>query len=182
MGRSVFSRNKSTQVNWPLSSSPSLPQNLAQYFTKKQTRQKLIGMRGTGSFWTGDNTKLDVLVRSKSTSLLVEKGTKRITHILDANLPLEKTNNQYSTEKHVCSTCKEEINSEISRVLIMRDKDGGPRLLLFHFFFPCWDMNLLCQKYPNLIIDKLGFSFPENITMTESSMKDMQKNPEFWTC
>jgi hypothetical protein len=62
----------------------------------------------------------------------------------------------------------------------MQDKDGGPSLLCFHFFFPCWDLNLLCQKYPYLIINKLGFSFPENITMEEKSIKDMQENLEFW--
>ncbi len=62
----------------------------------------------------------------------------------------------------------------------MRDRDGGPRLLCFHFFFPCWDMELLCQQYPNLIIDKTGFSIPENIEMKKSSLNDMEKNIEFW--
>jgi hypothetical protein len=41
-------------------------------------------------------------------------------------------------------------------------------------------MGNLCQKYPHLIIEKLGFSFPENISMNENSIKDMQKNPNFW--
>ncbi len=62
----------------------------------------------------------------------------------------------------------------------MRDKDGGPRLLCFHFFFPCWDFDLLIQKYPNLVIDHAGFSIPENIRMKESSIRDLQKNLEFW--
>jgi hypothetical protein len=94
-------------------------------------------------------------------------------------LPGEITNIHHSSEKHVCSTCKEEI-IDISRVLIMRDRDGGPRLLCFHFFYPCWDMELLCQKYPNLIIDRTGLSFPENLVMSKSSIKKIQKNQEFW--
>ena len=94
-------------------------------------------------------------------------------------LPGETTGIHHSSEKHVCSTCKEEI-VDISRVLIMRDRDGGPRLLCFHFFYPCWDMELLCQKYPNLIIDRTGLSFPENLVMSKSSIKKIQKNQEFW--
>ena len=93
--------------------------------------------------------------------------------------PVEKNLKLYSSEKHVCSTCKEEI-TDISRVLVMSDKDGGPRLLCYHFFFPCWDFEHLCQQYPNLIIDKAGFSIPENILMSDSSIKNMQKNLEFW--
>jgi len=62
----------------------------------------------------------------------------------------------------------------------MRDLDGGPRLLCFHFFFPCWSFELLCQKYPDLIIDKAGFSIPENILIKKNSIKNMQKNLELW--
>ena len=85
-----------------------------------------------------------------------------------------------SVSRHVCSTCKEEIDSEISRILIMRDIDGGPRLLCFHFFFPCWSFELLCKKYPDLIIDKAGFSIPVNILIKKNSIKNMQKNLELW--
>jgi len=62
----------------------------------------------------------------------------------------------------------------------MRDRDGGPHLLCFHFFYPCWDMNLLSQQYPNLKIDRIGFSFPENMVMNESSIKKIQTNCELW--
>ena len=86
---------------------------------------------------------------------------------------------QYDSEKHVCSTCKEKI-VDISRDLIMNDIDGGARLLCFHFFYPCWDMDLLRQQYPNLRIHRVGFSFPENIIISESFIKKMQKNQEFW--
>jgi len=91
----------------------------------------------------------------------------------------ETTTIHHSSEKHVCSTCKEEI-ADISRVLIMRDRDGGPRLLCFHFFNPCWDMEFLCQQYPNLIIDTIGFSIPENLVMSKNSIKKIQKNQELW--
>lgn len=88
------------------------------------------------------------------------------------------TVHRYS-EKHVCCTCKKEI-TDISRVLIMRDRDRGPHLLCFHFFYPCWDTKLLFQQYSNLEIDRVAFSFPENFTMSESSIKEIQTNYELW--
>ena len=164
MEKSTLSNNRSKlrPSDWPLGSEKNWHQGLEQYFTKKSHDQKH-----------------DILAHSKQITLIVEKGTKRITHVLNTHLPVEKTTKHYSEQKHVCSTCKEEI-TDISRVLIMRDRDGGPRLLCFHFFFPCWDMELLCQQYPNLIIDKTGFSIPENIEMKKSSLNDMEKNIEFW--
>ena len=115
-----------------------------------------------------------------NTNSLYSNSTKQIFSEDKQQLPLGKNPKHYSQEKHVCATCNEEIDYEISRVMLMRDKDGGPRLLCFHFFFPCWDFDLLIQKYPNLVIDHAGFSIPENIRMKESSIRDLQKNLEFW--
>ena len=115
-----------------------------------------------------------------NTNSLYSNSTKQIFSEDKQQLPLGKNTKHYSQEKHVCATCNEEIDYEISRVMLMRDKDGGPRLLCFHFFFPCWDFDLLIQKYPNLVIDHAGFSIPENIRMKESSIRDLQKNLEFW--
>ena len=80
---------------------------------------------------------------------------------------------------HVCSTCKKEI-PDISRVLLMRDKDLGPHLLFFHFFYPCWDMELLCQQHPNLTIDQIGFSFPEGMKISEDSIHKIKSCPDLW--
>ena len=77
--------------------------------------------------------KLDILIYSKKITLVVEKGTRQMTYFLNPQLQLKKSTH-YSSEKHVCSTCKEEI-IDISRVLIMCDKDGGPRLLFFPLLF-----------------------------------------------
>ena len=154
-------RPKLQQADWPLGSKKNCYLELAQYFTKKS-----------------HNQKHDILAHGKQITLTVEKGTNRISYFSNSKTQLEETRH-YSTQKHVCDTCKEEI-PDISRILIMHDKDAGPRLLCYHFFFPCWDMELLCQKYPNLIIDRTGLSFPENLVMSKSSIKKIQKNQEFW--
>jgi hypothetical protein len=124
--------------------------------------------------------KHDMLAHSKEITLIVEKGTKRSSCVRNLRSLVEKNTEFYSSEKHVCDTCKEEI-LDISRILIMRDKDSGPRLLFYHFFFPCWDMNLLCQQYPNLVIDRIGFSFNEDVQIKQSSIEHMQKNFELWS-
>jgi len=112
---------------------------------------------------------------------VVYRNTERGIFLEDKlQFPVGKNTKHYSSEKHVCSTCKEEIDFEISRILTMRNIDGGPRLFCFHFFPPCWNFELLCQKFPDLIIDNMGFSIPENMLITESSIKDMQENLEFW--
>ena len=96
-------------------------------------------------------------------------------------IPTEKIFFKLSLEKQVCETCKKEIGCEISRIVIMRNIDRGPRLFYFHFFFPCWDFKTLCQKYPRLIIDKAGFSIPQELMINDASMEDLEKKIELWT-
>lgn len=81
--------------------------------------------------------------------------------------------------KYVCNTCKTEIEG-IARLLILRDKDEGPHVIFSHYFFPCWDLGLLCQQYPNLCIDKLGFCIPDDSTISPETRKTMQKEIKFW--
>jgi hypothetical protein len=82
--------------------------------------------------------------------------------------------------KQITLTVEKGTKRISSRVLIMRDKDGGPRLLCFHFFYPCWDMELLCQQYPNLVIEKTSFSIPENMSLKPSSIESLQTNQDLW--
>lgn len=95
--------------------------------------------------------------------------------------PVEKIVNHHPIEKQTCSSCDNEIGSEISRIILMRNIDRGPRLFCFHFFYPCWDFKSLCRKFPNLTIETVGFSIPENVMMEKRSIKEMKKNIELWT-
>ena len=82
-------------------------------------------------------------------------------------------------EHHKCETCNEEIGLNISKILILKDKDGGRKFLSFHFFFPCWDIDLLCQKYPNMTIDRTGFSFPQGMSISEDAISKIKKSLEY---
>ena len=164
-----------SEADWPLAS---------KIFPNKNNKSKnpqvqKFDISDVNSFWNHKTPKLDIIANKKIT-LTVEKGTKRITHFLNEIISEEKIISQYSSENHICDTCHQEIGSNISRTLIMHDEDGGPRLLCFHFFFPCWDFRLLVQKYPNFTIDKTGFSVPETIVLKDRTIKEMQNNLDFW--
>lgn len=163
------------EADWPLASK-DIPKKMQE--SSEISNLPKFDIANTDSFWNHKTPKLDVVANKKIT-IVVEKGTKRITQFLN-QISEENSIRQYSSEKHICDTCSQEIGSNISRTLVMCDKDGGPRFLCFHFFFPCWDFQLLVQKYPNLIIDKTGFSIPETIPLKIKSIKDMQNNLDFW--
>ena len=88
-----------------------------------------------------------------------------------------------STEKNekkfICDTCKTQIEG-IARMLILRDNDYGPYVIFSHYFFPCWDLGQLCQQYPNLCIDKLGFCIPDDVSITKKTKIEMKKDIKFW--
>lgn len=111
-------------------------------------------------------------------TIIIEKGTKRIR--VRVHPVIKKDTQTNRVQKIVCNTCNEEIGSNICKVLVMRNKDDSPHVFHYHFFFPCWNFELLCKRYPNLAIDRVGVSLPENIFMTESAISNLQNNLDFW--
>ncbi len=170
-----LSRDKSKQMTWPLSSNDS-KLGLEQY-SKDRVPRKIVGNRGTGTFYPKESEVSSSLFSGKTVEVTIQRGTKRIKRQLNSIAPFPVSN---KAGKHVCDTCQREIGEEISRLIIMRDTDGGPHVLCFHFFFPCWDFTLLCQKYPHLIIDKLRYSLPDKMQMKKKSVEDLQNNLNFW--
>jgi len=85
-----------------------------------------------------------------------------------------------SAEKLVCDTCKKELDLEICRIVITCNVDGGPQFFSFHFFPPCWNFEDFCQKNSDLALDRMLFNIPENISLSENSIKDLQTNLSFW--
>ncbi len=94
--------------------------------------------------------------------------------------PVVKHAKLQSTAKLVCNTCKKETGSEICRIIITSDIDKNPQFFSYHFFPPCWSFEDFCQKHPNLTLDRIAFSIPENNSMSENSIKDLQNNLTFW--
>ncbi len=85
-----------------------------------------------------------------------------------------------SEVKLVCNNCKNEIDYELCRILIMRNIDNCPQFFSFHYFAPCWNFEDFCQEHPNLTLDKTGVSIPEDMKISENGVKNLQSNPSLW--
>ncbi|CAD6521956.1 conserved hypothetical protein [metagenome] len=111
-------------------------------------------------------------------TIIVEKGTKRIRV---RRHPTQKESVRTDKiQKIVCDSCNSEIGSNICKVVLMHNKDGGPQVLHYHFFFPCWDFELLVKKFKNFTLDRVGVSVPEDIIITKTAMIDLKNNFEYW--
>ena len=84
------------------------------------------------------------------------------------------------TEKLVCDTCKCDLDSEMSRILITRNVDNCPQFFAQHFFAPCWNFDDFCKNHPHLTLDRMGFSIPENTLISDTGLKYLQTESHFW--
>jgi hypothetical protein len=82
-------------------------------------------------------------------------------------------------EKLICDTCRMRIDFLPSRVLILRNKDGYRLLLNFHYFFPCWDFELFCQKYKDCEIIHAGFIYDSD-EFNVQTLKNITQNEYLW--
>ena len=80
----------------------------------------------------------------------------------------------------VCNVCLREINESIHRIVIFQDKDKNPSVKRFHYFFPCWDMDYICQKYLDHKIVKVGFSCEKTILNNHKQVRNLQRNLSLW--
>ena len=82
--------------------------------------------------------------------------------------------------KPLCNVCLREMNDPIYRMVIFQDKENNPILKNFHFFFPCWDLEFICQKYSDYKITKLGFSCEKSILKNYNKVRNLQRNLSMW--
>lgn len=84
-----------------------------------------------------------------------------------------------SHEELVCDTCLKGIEFLPVRAVIMRNQEGKTLNLHFHYFFPCWDFEYLCQKYPEYDLVKMGFIYDSDY-LTASIIRNIRKNEDLW--
>ncbi len=80
----------------------------------------------------------------------------------------------------VCSICKREIDDSIYRIVIFQDKEKSPIVKKFHFFFPCWDMEHVCQEYKDYKMINLAFSCEKTILNNPQKVRNLQRNFSLW--
>ena len=83
-------------------------------------------------------------------------------------------------DKPVCNTCQHEIKEYPSRIISLADKSGYPIVLHYHYFFPCWDISLLCQEYPYHKIISAGYTCESTILQNAKQLRNMKQNLDLW--
>ena len=80
----------------------------------------------------------------------------------------------------VCSICNHEMDDSIHRIIYFGDPKKTLFSRRFHFFFPCWDVELISQRYVHHKIISAGFSCEENILYDSNIVKSLQRNSSLW--
>jgi hypothetical protein len=83
-------------------------------------------------------------------------------------------------EEHLlCDTCLKVIEFLPARMVTMKSMMGKTMNLHFHYFFPCWDFEYLCQKYPEYDLVNMGFIYDSDF-LTARVIKNLRKNEDLW--
>ena len=83
--------------------------------------------------------------------------------------------------QELCETCKSPIDNYPSRFLIVKDKIFEKhKILNFHYFFPCWDVDYVLQNLSGCEIIKAGFYCDESILKNPKTVVNMKKNLSLW--
>jgi len=79
----------------------------------------------------------------------------------------------------VYKTCKKSIEFMPWRFLILGN-ENKKEIFYYHYFFPCWDMEYFCQKYPQHKIVKVGFVHDEEILDYLKKIQNIKRNEHLW--
>jgi len=85
-----------------------------------------------------------------------------------------------SQRNPMCNVCLKELNESIYRIVIFQDKEKNLIVKNFHFFFPCWDIEYICQEYFAYKIVNLGFSCEKTILKNHKKVRNLQRNLSLW--
>ena len=87
---------------------------------------------------------------------------------------------RHSHRLPVCETCKAPIEESTFRFLIVNDEDLKEEQLSFHYFFPCWDVNYVCDSLGTRKILQAGFDCDESILENPKSVNNLKQNCDLW--
>ena len=81
----------------------------------------------------------------------------------------------------ICETCNSSIEEYPSRFLIVKDRVFEKhKMLHFHYFFPCWDVDYILQNLSEYEIFKAGFNCDESMLKNPKTIANMKKNFSLW--
>ena len=84
-------------------------------------------------------------------------------------------------QEPICDTCLSKLGDAPFRKLVLKDKKGFPLILCIHYFSPCWDLDLLHEKYSEYELVYAGFSLnPKSILKKPKTIRNLQNNYDLW--
>jgi len=87
----------------------------------------------------------------------------------------------HSLEEPICDICLRKLDETPYRKVILRDEKGEPLILCSHYFFPCWDQDLILNKYPNCEMLHVCFSHTlDELIKKPKIIKNIQMNVDLW--
>ncbi|AFS80370.1 hypothetical protein NKOR_02360 [Candidatus Nitrosopumilus koreensis AR1] len=88
--------------------------------------------------------------------------------------------NEENDDMPVCNTCLSRIESLPYRIVSLADHYDIPRVLHFHYFYPCWDLDLFFQRYVDHKIISLAFSCDVKTLEDPLIIRNMKNNADLW--
>jgi len=86
-----------------------------------------------------------------------------------------------SLEEPICDTCLTRLEDTPFRKLVLKDKKGEPLIVCIHYFSPCWDFDLLNEKYHSHDIVYAAFSMKsKNLTKNPKVLRNLRNNYDLW--
>ena len=79
----------------------------------------------------------------------------------------------------ICDNCLKKIEYLPIRTVIIENSYQKKLNLYFHYFFPCWDFEHLCQRFPDYNLKSMGFICDSDF-LTPKIAKNFRKNEYLW--
>jgi len=80
----------------------------------------------------------------------------------------------------LCETCKSPIEDSTFRFLIVKNENSEKERISFHFFFPCWDVNYVCDSLGTRKSLQAGFDCDESILKNPKVVNNLRQNCDLW--
>ncbi len=103
-----------------------------------------------------------------------------MSKLINQKLVTEKRPIFQHSEISFCHTCKAPIYDLPYRFLVVKNPQNTHKMISFHYFFPCWDINFVCQNLMDLKITKAGFICDSSIKKNPKIISNYKKNLDLW--
>ena len=83
-------------------------------------------------------------------------------------------------ENPQCDNCNRKIEFFPYRQILIHDRDRHPKVLNFHYFYPCWDPEFFINNYVNYEIVSAGFTYDEDSLPNSKILRNLSRNIDLW--